>query len=40
MDTQDVIVVTLQYRLGVFGFLSSGDGASKGNFGLKDKAEL
>lgn len=37
MDTQDVIVVTLQYRLGVFGFLSSGDGASKGNFGLKDQ---
>lgn len=37
MDTEDVIIVTLDYRLGVFGFLSSGDSACKGNFGLKDQ---
>lgn len=37
MDTEDVILVTVQYRLGVFGFLSSGDKYSKGNFGLKDQ---
>ncbi|GFR74814.1 carboxylic ester hydrolase [Elysia marginata] len=32
-----VIVVTLQYRLAAFGFLSSGDGALPGNIGLKDQ---
>lgn len=37
MDTEDVIVVTIQYRLGVFGFLASGDKNCKGNFGLKDQ---
>lgn len=37
MDTEDVIVVTFDYRLGVFGFLSSGDRHCKGNFGLKDQ---
>lgn len=37
MDSGEIIVVTLQYRLGIFGFLSSGDEASKGNFGLKDQ---
>lgn len=37
MDTEKLIVITLQYRLGVFGFLSSGDRSAKGNFGLKDQ---
>lgn len=37
MDTEEVIVVTIQYRLGVFGFLASGDKSSMGNFGLKDQ---
>lgn len=37
MDTRQVIVVTLQYRLGVFGFLASGHRSCKGNFGLKDQ---
>ncbi|XP_019538712.2 juvenile hormone esterase-like [Aedes albopictus] len=37
MDTEEVILVVLQYRLGVFGFLSTGDQAATGNFGLKDQ---
>ncbi|XP_055533358.1 juvenile hormone esterase-like [Wyeomyia smithii] len=37
MDTGEVIVVVMQYRLGVFGFLSTGDEFASGNFGLKDQ---
>lgn len=33
----DVVVVTLNYRLGVFGFLCTLDPASPGNYGLKDQ---
>uniref|UniRef100_A0A1Y9HE21 Carboxylic ester hydrolase n=1 Tax=Anopheles funestus TaxID=62324 RepID=A0A1Y9HE21_ANOFN len=32
-----VILVTIAYRLGAFGFLSTGDEAASGNFGLKDQ---
>lgn len=37
MDTKQVILVTLQFRTGVLGFLASADGHSEGNFGLKDQ---
>lgn len=35
---KDVILVTIQYRLGVLGFLSTGDHVCPGNQGLKDQA--
>ncbi|TMW40065.1 hypothetical protein DOY81_014855, partial [Sarcophaga bullata] len=37
MDTEEVILVTFSYRLGAFGFLSTGDNSIPGNFGLKDQ---
>ncbi|KRK00233.1 uncharacterized protein Dyak_GE11753 [Drosophila yakuba] len=37
MDTDKVIVVTASYRLGPFGFLSTGDEHMPGNFGFKDQ---
>ncbi|XP_036668929.2 uncharacterized protein [Drosophila suzukii] len=37
MDTEKVIMVTVGYRLGPFGFLSTGDENMPGNFGLKDQ---
>ncbi|GAB0089996.1 hypothetical protein DMENIID0001_046270 [Sergentomyia squamirostris] len=37
MANGGVILVTLNYRLGLFGFMCSGDKAVKGNFGLKDQ---
>nr|XP_033805722.1 neuroligin-4, X-linked isoform X2 [Geotrypetes seraphini] len=35
----NVIVITLNYRLGVLGFLSTGDQAAKGNYGLLDQIQ-
>lgn len=37
MATGEVILVVIQYRLSALGFLSTGDAASPGNFGLKDQ---
>ncbi|XP_052859909.1 juvenile hormone esterase-like [Anopheles cruzii] len=34
---QQIILVVIPYRLGAFGFLSTGDGAASGNYGLKDQ---
>ncbi|XP_031843415.2 uncharacterized protein LOC116431728 [Nomia melanderi] len=34
---KDIVLVTHNYRLGPFGFLSTGDAAAPGNFGLKDQ---
>ncbi|XP_078000532.1 liver carboxylesterase 1F-like [Glandiceps talaboti] len=33
----DVVVVTINYRLGAFGFISTGDEHSPGNYGLHDQ---
>ncbi|EDW74338.2 uncharacterized protein Dwil_GK21858, partial [Drosophila willistoni] len=38
MDTQSVILVTMSYRLGALGFMSTGDYNMPGNFGLKDQS--
>lgn len=38
MDTKKVIIVVISYRLGVLGFLSTGDENCPGNFGLKDQS--
>ncbi|XP_068144434.1 juvenile hormone esterase-like [Drosophila tropicalis] len=37
MDSQSVILVTMSYRLGALGFMSTGDDNMPGNFGLKDQ---
>ncbi|XP_028304898.1 liver carboxylesterase 2-like isoform X2 [Gouania willdenowi] len=36
---QDVVVVVIQYRLGLLGFLSTGDEQMSGNFGLLDQIQ-
>lgn len=38
METGDVILVVPAYRIGAAGFLTTGDQASTGNYGLKDQA--
>ena len=35
---KDVVMVAMNYRLGIFGFLSTGDAEASGNFGLKDQS--
>lgn len=37
---EDVIQITFDYRIGVFGFLSTGDSIIPGNNGLKDMVIL
>ena len=38
MDTQSVVIVTINYRLGPFGFLSLGNEDVPGNAGLRDQS--
>jgi len=35
----DIVLVTVNYRLGVLGFLNTGDKEATGNYGLKDQVE-
>uniref|UniRef100_B4MQF2 carboxylesterase n=1 Tax=Drosophila willistoni TaxID=7260 RepID=B4MQF2_DROWI len=37
MDSQAVVLVTVSYRVGVLGYLSTGDENMPGNYGLKDQ---
>ncbi|XP_042875117.1 acetylcholinesterase-like isoform X1 [Penaeus japonicus] len=37
LASEGIVVVTINYRLGPFGFLSTGDGWSRGNWGLLDQ---
>lgn len=39
MKQQNMILVTVNYRLGILGFLSTEDSNIPGNFGLKDQTE-
>ncbi|XP_033228892.1 uncharacterized protein LOC117180505 [Belonocnema kinseyi] len=36
---KDIILVTINYRLRILGFLSTGDSAAPGNFGIKDQVQ-
>ncbi|KAM5138779.1 pyrethroid hydrolase Ces2e-like [Mantella aurantiaca] len=36
---ENVIVISLQYRLGILGFFSSGDGRAPGNYGFMDQVQ-
>jgi carboxylesterase type B len=36
----NVIIVTINYRMNLFGFLSVGHPASKGNYGLWDQKKI
>ncbi|KFB36098.1 AGAP002863-PA-like protein [Anopheles sinensis] len=36
---EDVVIVTVNYRLGVLGFFSTGDRSASGNWGIKDCVE-
>ena len=37
MMDYDIVMVSIQYRVGPYGFLSTGDSAAAGNYGLHDQ---
>jgi carboxylesterase type B len=37
LDEDDIVLVTIQYRLGMFGFLSTEDENAPGNYGMLDQ---
>ena len=37
MDFEDIVVVSVQYRVGPFGFLSTADAEAPGNYGFHDQ---
>lgn len=39
LSLQGVVVVVIQYRLGPFGFFTTGDSAAPGNYGMLDQVE-
>lgn len=39
LPSYGIILVTIQYRLGPFGFVTTGDAAAPGNYGLLDQVE-
>lgn len=39
MENEDIILVTVQYRLNAFGFMSTEDEIAPGNYGSLDQVE-
>ena len=37
LDEDDIVLVTINYRLGMFGFLSTEDEHAPGNYGMMDQ---
>ena len=37
LDNDNVVLVTVQYRLGMFGFMSTEDATLPGNYGMLDQ---
>ena len=40
MLDEDIVLVTIQYRLGMFGFLSTEDEYAAGNYGMMDQVRF
>jgi hypothetical protein len=40
LDDDNIVLVTIQYRLGMFGFLSTEDISAPGNYGMLDQVKI
>ena len=40
LDEDNIVLVTIQYRLGMFGFLSTEDPNAPGNYGMLDQVRM